>query len=85
MRQDLTAVLCALLVGGHALAQVQPKPYEPEIGQGGKDVVWVPTPPALVEKIRRRPQHHRRRPARRPRHRRRVQRRHGGALDQAGR
>lgn len=34
-----------------ASAQTQAKPYEPEIGQGGKDVVWVPTPPALVEKM----------------------------------
>ncbi len=27
----------------------QPKPYEPQSGQAGKDVVWVPTPDALVE------------------------------------
>lgn len=27
------------------------KPYEPEVGQAGKDVVWVPTPQALVEKM----------------------------------
>jgi SAM-dependent methyltransferase len=26
-------------------------PFEPTIGQAGKDVVWVPTPPALVEKM----------------------------------
>lgn len=26
-------------------------PFEPIIGQAGKDVVWVPTPPALVEKM----------------------------------
>jgi SAM-dependent methyltransferase len=51
MRQQLTAAVFALLLGGAAFAQVQPKPYEPEIGQGGKDVVWVPTPPALVEKM----------------------------------
>ena len=25
------------------------KPYEPQVGQSGKDVVWVPTPQALVE------------------------------------
>lgn len=28
-----------------------PKPYEPVEGQAGKDVVWVPTPPILVEKM----------------------------------
>jgi precorrin-6B methylase 2 len=27
------------------------KPYEPEVGQAGKDVVWVPTPQVLVEKM----------------------------------
>jgi SAM-dependent methyltransferase len=33
-------------------AQQQEKPlYEPSIGQEGRDVVWVPTPPELVEKM----------------------------------
>ena len=27
------------------------KPYEPQVGQRGKDVVWVPTPQALVDKM----------------------------------
>jgi SAM-dependent methyltransferase len=27
------------------------KPYEPAVGQAGKDVVWVPTPNELVEKM----------------------------------
>ena len=27
------------------------KAYEPRVGQAGKDVVWVPTPDALVEKM----------------------------------
>jgi SAM-dependent methyltransferase len=26
-------------------------PYEPKVGQAGKDVVWVPTPPDLVTKM----------------------------------
>ena len=43
--------VCAFAAVTAASAQSQPKPYEPEIGQGGKDVVWVPTPPALVEKM----------------------------------
>ena len=37
-----------------ACAQAQPaKPgaYEPQVGQEGKDVVWVPTPQALVDKM----------------------------------
>jgi precorrin-6B methylase 2 len=31
--------------------QPQEKPFEPTVGQAGKDVVWVPTPPELVEKM----------------------------------
>jgi SAM-dependent methyltransferase len=35
-----------------ALAQAQPaKEFQPEVGQAGKDVVWVPTPQALVDKM----------------------------------
>jgi hypothetical protein len=29
----------------------QQKPYEPTVGQEGKDVVWVPTPQSLVDKM----------------------------------
>ena len=48
----LFLVLCAVSVaGGAALAQTSDKPYEPVVGQEGKDVVWVPTPPVLVEKM----------------------------------
>jgi hypothetical protein len=35
-------------VGASAQAQA---PFEPQSGQAGKDVVWVPTPQALVEKM----------------------------------
>jgi SAM-dependent methyltransferase len=31
--------------------QTAPKPFEPEVGQAGKDVVWVPTSQALVDKM----------------------------------
>jgi SAM-dependent methyltransferase len=34
-----------------AAAEAQQKPFEPTVGQAGKDVVWVPTPPELVEKM----------------------------------
>lgn len=51
MRRRLLVLSMVLLCGAPAFAQTPPKPYEPEIGQGGKDVVWVPTPPALVEKM----------------------------------
>ena len=41
------------LVAATAFAQAtQPaKPFEPTVGQAGKDVVWVPTPQVLVEKM----------------------------------
>jgi ubiquinone/menaquinone biosynthesis C-methylase UbiE len=38
------------LLTGPAAAQ-EPRPYVPEVGQAGKDVVWVPTPPEVVEKM----------------------------------
>jgi SAM-dependent methyltransferase len=34
-----------------AAAEAQQKPFEPTVGQAGKDVVWVPTPPELVDKM----------------------------------
>jgi SAM-dependent methyltransferase len=34
-----------------AAATMQQKPFEPVEGQAGKDVVWVPTPAAIVEKM----------------------------------
>jgi precorrin-6B methylase 2 len=41
-----------LLIAGPASAQSGgQKPYEPQVGQSGKDVVWVPTPQTLVEKM----------------------------------
>jgi hypothetical protein len=39
-------------LGAQATTGTQkPKPFEPTVGQAGKDVVWVPTPQALVEKM----------------------------------
>src|SRR5688572_21618000 len=32
-------------------AQKAPAGYEPTVGQEGKDVVWVPTPQAVVDKM----------------------------------
>jgi SAM-dependent methyltransferase len=44
--------LALLLAAGGALAQTQQAPvFEPTFGQEGKDVVWVPTSEALVEKM----------------------------------
>ena len=48
-----TAVLALSLFTTFAAAQAQraPKAFEPEVGQAGKDVVWVPTPQAVVDKM----------------------------------
>jgi SAM-dependent methyltransferase len=48
-------LLCFAFAAAGALAQEAAKPdarlFEPTIGQEGKDVVWVPTPDVLVEKM----------------------------------
>jgi len=44
----LRAAACALALLAAAAGASTPEPYE---GQPGKDVVWVPTPQALVEKM----------------------------------
>jgi len=52
LRQSLSALLlCVLVTGVFAQAQPAPKPFEPSIGQDGKDVVWVPTSQELVDKM----------------------------------
>jgi precorrin-6B methylase 2 len=48
----LVLVLFAAVTGLSAQTTTQkPKPFEPQVGQAGKDVVWVPTPQELVEKM----------------------------------
>ena len=47
----LLATWLISIAASAALAQEIQKPYEPISGQAGKDVVWVPTPPVLVEKM----------------------------------
>ena len=49
----LALVLSLAVASPFALAQKQAPPanYEPQVGQAGKDVVWVPTPQALVDKM----------------------------------
>jgi SAM-dependent methyltransferase len=44
--------LCLVsFAGAAAIAQEAVKPFEPQVGQEGKDVIWVPTPYVLVEKM----------------------------------
>jgi precorrin-6B methylase 2 len=55
-RRAITSLvlMAALAASGPAFAQATPtpqKPFEPQVGQAGKDVVWVPTPQAVVDKM----------------------------------
>jgi methyltransferase family protein len=62
MRNSLVIAWAFVLASGAAYAQTPPPaptqtpqtppaPYEPRIGQPGKDVVWVPSPETTVEKM----------------------------------
>jgi SAM-dependent methyltransferase len=55
MRSRTVAVLASLVLSAVAALPVQAqKPsgeYKPEVGQPGKDVVWVPTPDEVVDKM----------------------------------
>ena len=44
-------LLAAFSALAFAQAQKAPAAYEPTVGQEGKDVVWVPTPQAVVDKL----------------------------------
>jgi SAM-dependent methyltransferase len=46
-----TLLLAAFSALAFAQAQKAPAPFKPSVGQEGKDVVWVPTPQALVDKM----------------------------------
>jgi len=51
-RRALVWGLALALAAGCAVAQKQgDAQYAPTVGQAGKDVIWVPTPPELVEKM----------------------------------
>ena len=50
------AVACALSIltlnGAHAqTAPAESQPYAPSPGQGGKDVIWLPTAQGLVDRM----------------------------------
>ena len=51
-RRLAAALLCLFVITGLTLAQQQDqKQFQPSVGQAGKDVVWVPTPQVLVDKM----------------------------------
>lgn len=50
-RQFLWALILSLIAAG-SIAQDKPaEKFEPEVGQQGKDVIWVPTPQPLVDRM----------------------------------
>jgi hypothetical protein len=52
LRQLLLALCLALMATCvYAEAQLGDKEYQPTVGQEGKDVIWVPTPQALADKM----------------------------------
>jgi Methyltransferase domain len=50
-RHRIGTAAAVLILSAALGAQTQQKPYEPVVGQGGKDAVWVPTGAAMVEKM----------------------------------
>jgi hypothetical protein len=55
LQRNMLAVTAFLALASGSQAQTPSseaqQPYEPTVGQAGKDSVWVPTPPSLVEKM----------------------------------
>src|SRR5688500_9798756 len=47
----LAAAAFAIVAGTADAQTTGQKPFEPQVGQAGKDVVWVPTPQAVVDKM----------------------------------
>ena len=51
---SLVMLAVTVMVSASAYAQAPAtgqKPFEPQVGQAGKDVVWVPTPQGVVDKM----------------------------------
>ncbi len=46
-----SVLLVATALTSVAQEQKSNQPFEPQVGQAGKDVVWVPTPQSLVDKM----------------------------------
>jgi len=52
MRKVLAAICFSVVfTSACALAQSGKADYEPHVGQEGKDVIWVPTPQALIDRM----------------------------------
>ena len=51
VHRSFALLLAAFSALAFAQAQKAPSTYEPSVGQDGKDVVWVPTPQAVVDRM----------------------------------
>jgi len=51
LQAHAAALVAALVFALPAAAQQAQKPYEPQVGQAGKDVIWVPTPDEVVDRM----------------------------------
>jgi|SoiMethySBSTD1v2_1073268.scaffolds.fasta_scaffold42852_4 SAM-dependent methyltransferase len=49
--ERLCAVCLAFAMAAAATAPAPDVPYQPRMGQAGKDVVWIPSPDGMVEKM----------------------------------
>ena len=47
----LAWTICLVLAASAVAAQTSPETYKPVAGQPGKDVVWIPTPDATLDKM----------------------------------
>ncbi len=47
----LTVFFVTATLSGYTQAQTATTEFTPQVGQAGKDVIWVPTPKSLVEKM----------------------------------
>jgi SAM-dependent methyltransferase len=51
-RRRVSSALCLAVIAAGVLASAQsPEQFEPQVGQEGKDVVWIPTPAAVVDRM----------------------------------
>jgi SAM-dependent methyltransferase len=51
LSRSLAVFVVSFALAGAANAQAQKEEFTPQVGQAGKDVIWVPTPEELVERM----------------------------------
>src|SRR5206468_3913332 len=51
LSRSVISIVFSLWIAANLMAAQPAKEYQPQVGQEGKDVIWVPTPQALVDKM----------------------------------